>query len=317
MSWLPRLPGLTLPPQGRHPAPPSPVPGTVAASLFLAATFFVPLAPAQEYAGTEMCAACHEEIFTKFQKSAHKRIERKTEWTDQACETCHGPGAEHAASGDIALIKNPSKLDAGAGDRSCLACHQNQPSPAGRIRNGHAHSQVSCAECHTVHGTREELVDRRPVSVNKQCATCHMDAWVQFQRPHTHRLAQGAMSCTGCHNPHGTAAPSNLNLVAANEPGCLKCHGDKRGPFTFEHAPVRLEGCQSCHEPHGSANPRMLTRHEVRFQCLECHSNIGASAGVLGGVAPAFHDTRNPRFRNCTVCHVKIHGSHINRALLR
>jgi hypothetical protein len=33
---------------------------------------------------------------------------------------------------------------------------------------------------------------------------------------------------------------------------CVKCHGDKRGPFTFEHAPVRLEGCGACHQPHGS-----------------------------------------------------------------
>jgi predicted CXXCH cytochrome family protein len=30
----------------------------------------------------------------------------------------------------------------------------------------------------------------------------------------------------------------------------------------------------ACHQPHGSANPRMLTRHEVRFVCLECHSNL-------------------------------------------
>jgi DmsE family decaheme c-type cytochrome len=113
-----------------------------------------------------------------------------------------------------------------------------------------------------------------------------------------------------------------MQTVSANEPGCMKCHGDKRGPFVFEHAPVKLEGCASCHEPHGSANPRMLTRHEVRFQCLECHSNtmapqpVGATA-VAGGIPPAFHDLRNPRFRNCTICHIKIHGSHVNRDLLR
>jgi DmsE family decaheme c-type cytochrome len=108
------------------------------------------------------------------------------------------------------------------------------------------------------------------------------------------------------------------------EPGCFKCHTDKRGPFTFEHAPVRLEGCPACHQPHGSANPRMLTRHEVRFQCLECHSNVTAAAGAqaapsggLGAVPPAFHDLRNPRYRNCTTCHWKIHGSHVNREFTR
>jgi DmsE family decaheme c-type cytochrome len=123
-----------------------------------------------------------------------------------------------------------------------------------------------------------------------------------------------------CHNPHGRLLANPLRDVSANEPGCFKCHGDKRGPFTFEHAPMRMaEGCQNCHEPHGSANPRMLTRADVKFQCLECHSNLGAGSGqgTLGGVPPAFHDLRNPRIQNCTVCHVKVHGSHVNRALLR
>ena len=30
-----------------------------------------------------------------------------------------------------------------------------------------------------------------------------------------------------------------MRTFAASEPGCFRCHGDKRGPFTFEHAPVR------------------------------------------------------------------------------
>jgi DmsE family decaheme c-type cytochrome len=142
----------------------------------------------------------------------------------------------------------------------------------------------------------------------------------QFQRPYRHRLGEGGIDCVDCHNPHGRLLANPLRDVSANEPGCFKCHGDKRGPFTFEHAPMRMaEGCQNCHEPHGSANPRMLTRADVKFQCLECHSNLGAGSGqgTLGGVPPAFHDLRNPRIQNCTVCHVKVHGSHVNRALLR
>ena len=105
--------------------------------------------------------------------------------------------------------------------------------------------------------------------------------------------------------------------VQFNETGCLSCHADKRGPFAFEHAPVRLEGCGACHEPHGSTNPRMLTRPEVRQLCLECHSGVGPSRGTLGGAAPAFHDLRSARYRNCSVCHTKVHGSHVSKALLR
>jgi predicted CXXCH cytochrome family protein len=83
---------------------------------------------------------------------------------------------------------------------------------------------------------------------------------------------------------------------------------------------VRLEGCSSCHEPHGSSNPRMLIRHEVRLVCLECHANLpspSAKQGNLGSVPGAFHDLTSPLYQNCTVCHVKVHGSYVNRALLR
>jgi hypothetical protein len=34
-------------------------------------------------------------------------------------------------------------------------------------------------------------------------------------------------------------------------------------------------------------------------------------------VVPAFHDLRTPRFRVCSTCHVKIHGSNVNRDFLR
>jgi hypothetical protein len=60
----------------------------------------------------------------------------------------------------------------------------------------------------------------------------------------------------------------------------------------------------------------MLIRAQVMFVCLECHSNLptaaSKAAGTLGGVPPAFHDLRSPRFQNCTICHQKIHGSYVD-----
>jgi len=102
----------------------------------------------------------------------------------------------------------------------------------------------------------------------------------------------------------------------------LQCHSDKRGPFVYEHAVMRMDGCTACHEPHGSANPRMLTRHEVRLVCLECHANLPIPPSIaknpyIGGQPPALHDLRSPRFQNCTICHVKIHGSYVDRTFFR
>ncbi len=262
-------------------------------------------APQKEYMGSEVCQACHEEIFKGLTRTPHGRIEANTKlgWQGKACESCHGPGSAHADSAAPTDIRGPESV-------SCLECHKNQPTRVGAIRGGHARNQVGCANCHSVHAAKP----KQPLKV---CGTCHAATVAQFQKPYRHRLQEGGVQCVDCHNPHGRLLSANpLREVSANEPGCFRCHGDKRGPFAFEHAPVRMEGCGACHEAHGSANPRMLTRHEVRFQCLECHTGLGGGP-ALGGVPPAFHDLRSGRFQNCTVCHVKVHGSHVNRALLR
>jgi DmsE family decaheme c-type cytochrome len=190
----------------------------------------------------------------------------------------------------------------------------------GRLQSSHAKDQVSCTSCHKVHANGPHgMVARTPAAVNQQCASCHANAWAQFQKPFHHGLPEEAMSCVSCHNPHGSMRPAMQQSFAANEPGCINCHGDKRGPFTFEHAPVRFESCATCHEPHGSANPRMLVRQEVRLVCLECHASLPTvkTNGFAGVVPPSFHDLRSPRYQNCTVCHQKVHGSHIDRNLLR
>jgi predicted CXXCH cytochrome family protein len=304
-----------------------------------------PAKPAvKEYATSVVCQGCHEEIYnTFFKRNAHRLLEtnKRKGYEEKACESCHGMGSVHAETASPDDILNPGKMKPASADRVCLTCHLNQPTQAGRIMGGHARGQVRCSECHSVHATQPSsaihkgsslLAGGLPSSPNQRvqmqtgtCVRCHSASWGEFQRPHRHNVPEGSMTCSDCHNPHGGTKRSMWLNAGMREPGCFKCHGDKRGPFTFEHAPVRLEGCPACHQPHGSVNPRMLTRHEVRFQCLECHSNLPvqrtanevAPSGSMGGVPPAFHDLRNPRYRNCTTCHWKIHGSHVNRAFTR
>jgi DmsE family decaheme c-type cytochrome len=277
------------------------------------------------YVGSEVCETCHEDIGKALAKTPHEAIEtgKKYGFVGQACESCHGPGSNHIASASAADIRNPAKLPAAETDRTCLTCHRNAPTHAGRLESSHANNQVSCTACHTVHGsTPDSLVARKPVEINAQCASCHEAEMASFQQPFKHRVPEGAMTCVDCHNPHGSFRPGMMQLTMANEPGCLKCHVDKRGPFTYEHQPMRTEGCGSCHEPHGSANAKMLIRTEVRYMCLECHANLpaqpnGPTVAIAGVVPPASHDMVSPRYRNCTICHQKIHGSQIDRNLLR
>ncbi len=310
--------------------------------ILTAALYLSPLAIAQAqsqpeatkpagYVGSDTCQGCHDDIYKAFQRNPHRAVEtaKKYKFQTMACESCHGPGAKHAETTSPSDIINPSKLAPAKTDQTCLKCHLNAPTHVGRINGGHARNQVSCTACHQVHQGPDNLRPRRASATNEMCAKCHTSIWAEFQKPHHHPLPEGAMSCVDCHNPHGGQAPGrNQRFIAANEPSCFRCHTNLRGPYTFEHAPVKLEGCQTCHMPHGSANPRMLVRHEVRFVCLECHANASvplrgpaangaAQVDAVGGIPPAFHNLSNPRFRNCTVCHVKIHGSYVDDTLER
>jgi DmsE family decaheme c-type cytochrome len=277
------------------------------------------------YVGSAACGVCHQDVYDAFQKTPHSAVEtsKKNGFVGTACESCHGPGQKHTEAPSAATIRNPGKLTSAAADKLCLTCHLNQSTQVGRLESSHMKDQVACTSCHKIHANDgHDLVARKASAINAQCSSCHLNVWAQFQRPNHHKLPEGAMSCVDCHNPHGSIRPAMQQSFAANEPGCFNCHGDMRGPFTFEHAPVKFEGCGACHEPHGSANPRMLARQEVRLVCLECHANLGLTAGAstnsaLGVAPPAFHNLRVPAFQNCTVCHQKIHGSNVDRSLLR
>ena len=101
---------------------------------------------------------------------------------------------------------------------------------------------------------------------------------------------------------------------------CYKCHTEKRGPFLYEHAPVREE-CTSCHAPHGSNHERMLIA-KPPFLCQRCHYSAhgitgdlsNTAAGVptapppVGGVNQTTRSSREQE-RSCKQCHLAIHGS--------
>ena len=277
-----------------------------------------------EYAGSETCQACHEDIYNSYEKSPHRVTdsEARRGWAGHGCESCHGAGAKHAESADATAIQNPARLTASLTDNLCLGCHISYPAHAGRTNSSHLKNSVSCTTCHKVHANGPNgLVARKPADVNALCSSCHTNVMAEFRKPFRHKVPENAMSCTDCHNQHGSVKAGMQRTFGANEASCINCHTDKRGPFPFEHSPVRLESCSTCHEPHGSSNPRMLTRHEVRQVCLECHANtpgqVATPTTVAGVVPPAIHDLRSPRYQNCTVCHSQVHGSYADRTLLR
>jgi DmsE family decaheme c-type cytochrome len=240
----------------------------------------------------------------------------------QGCEGCHGPGAGHVANPvDMTKIFSFKTQSAKAINNRCLTCHASGKEQMDFARSEHNKNNISCVDCHSPHHSKDPeflLVKSQP----ELCYTCHLQKKPDFAMPFHHRVNEGLIQCSDCHNPHGTVGAKQVRTSATQDAVCYTCHADKRGPFVFEHGSVKVEGCNTCHMPHGSTNARLLKRPMVFTLCLECHNGQGTfgSFGVFKhGVQNPLseHNLADPRFQNCTTCHVKIHGSNTSEFFFR
>lgn len=231
-----------------------------------------PPAPASQYVGSETCKGCHEDIYKSVEGTLHVRTFKAKDAAHQGCEGCHGPGAAHVeGGGDPSKIFRFQKVSMQQANARCLTCHAQQHERQFFQNSKHARSDVGCTSCHSPH--HFEVRDRLLKQPTPQlCYGCHTEIRAEFVRPFHHRVDEGLVTCNDCHNPHGGTLAKDTRMTPSLDQVCTKCHADKRGPFTFEHVPVKTEGCTACHVPHGSTSPRMLKRTSVNVLCLECHS---------------------------------------------
>ena len=272
-------------------------------------------APAPQYVGADTCKTCHEEIYVGFEKTPHWKttLQKKSGSEERGCEACHGPGTKHVeGGGDKSQIFTFQGKSVAEVSRRCLSCHQYGEEHASAGRSQHSANDVGCTSCHSVHHAREQqflLVKKQP----DLCFGCHNETKAEFSQPFRHRVEQGLVQCTDCHNQHGGALNRELRSTAAQDPVCFKCHTDKASPFAFEHEPVKTEGCAACHQPHGSANPRLLKRSQQNLLCLECHTlTVDSAVPAL----PSFHN-QSQKYQACTLCHTQIHGSNFDPFLFK
>lgn len=282
------------------------------------------------YVGSNACKTCHADVWSNFYKNPHfKSIALGTESPEKTgCESCHGPAKAHveARGGKTTIPRAFSLMPAAQALNTCLACHEKSISRAQIRRASHTQADVACNSCHSIHkpAAAKSLLAKQQASL---CYGCHNSVRSQFAMPHKHRVNDGAVQCIDCHNPHGSPAPTwrsglRPRMVETSMDGeqpCLRCHTDKRGPFVFEHAAIRVEGCETCHAPHGSMNPRMLRRPAVFTLCLECHNGASGFGLSRDGIPlqTSSHNVNDPRYRNCVTCHVRIHGSNSDPRFLR
>lgn len=246
------------------------------------------------------CISCHKEI---------KGTTARPEHYHGNCESCHAGGIGHRLS----LSKGESGKGSIANPKSaeCTACHKNDRKLMNWAFSVHNKAGGNCSDCHAIHvspvARNTSIANPKVDKSSAVCITCHQDTNSQFRMRSHHPVLEGAMGCTGCHNPHGS---DQVSLKGKNEQ-CLSCHQSHRGPKVFEHAPV-VEDCTSCHAPHGSPNRGLLSVSQPAV-CLQCHSIAEGKHGRGTGPEPPLRaGTRTITgavLRSCTNCHGAIHGS--------
>jgi DmsE family decaheme c-type cytochrome len=270
-----------------------------------------------DYVGSDTCIACHEDQSRRMKNTVMGKIFAHPRSANEKlnCESCHGPGKAHVDAGggkETVAIRfgKDSKNTIEEQNQACLMCHTR----GNRMfwKGSQHEARMACVDCHQVKQEVQArlssetrfnapLTDVKSVTKSQPelCLQCHQMKRAQLQRSSHMPYREGKVTCTSCHNPHGSPNPKQLIQATLNE-NCYSCHAERRGPFAFEH-PVVMENCASCHDPHGSNNPQLLKVRQPRV-CNECHVTNRHPTQPQNINVKVFN-------RGCTNCHSTLHGS--------
>ena len=243
------------------------------------------------------CNSCHSitERGNSVEGVAGYALVAASAYHDVQCESCHGPGFNHAQAPDVGAV------------------------PLAHLRVTDTTDQASCAECHT--GTHNPFVEEWSQSRhseilpaeagNVSCQPCHesrgaLKAWgVNANYVERDSTAAAnyfpAATCGVCHDPHGSPNSRQLRFpidVASEERNlCVKCHmrrieptpasargatphapqgavfygiGGYRNPTYFVYDTIQVATTHAS----GTANPRQCAGcHVVAFSKLDTLTN--------------------------------------------
>ncbi len=233
------------------------------------------------------------------------------------CTDCHGEsdkhrlhkGSDKPPKVDRSFRKNtgtPAEVRNGA----CLTCHQGGKRMQWQASQ-HASGDVGCNSCHQMHSKKDKVRDK--LAQADVCYTCHKEQRAQVSRPSHHPIPEGKVTCSDCHNSHGSTGPKMLVKDSVNQT-CYECHTEKRGPFLHNHQPV-TEDCGICHNPHGTTAANLLKQRQPLL-CQNCH-NVATHRTQLVQQLPGRSTSREVNASmgsGCLNCHTNIHGSNSTTA---
>ena len=165
-------------------------------------------------------------------------------------------------------------------NESCLACH-NRGTHAGWEGSGHERRNLSCSTCHSVHSPKSPERQLVKATETQLCATCHRLQVTKTERAVAHMpVREGKMSCSSCHNPHGSI--SNVKNLKVGQLCRRAVHelsyGDARtdalraraGARELRHLPrpARLVERSHARRPHADALPALPHRQQASGDAL-------------------------------------------------
>lgn len=286
----------------------------------------------------ETCMRCHDKApVTDILQTPHAtKGDPHSPFAQHGCESCHGASPQHLATPPqgqkrappTVVFVGPNASPVEARNGVCLTCHQSGL----RMHwqgSQHASNEIACSNCHNPHAAKDPVLVK--TSQPQVCFTCHSEQRADSFKYSHHPIREAKVICSDCHNPHGSPGPKLLKEVNVNQT-CYNCHAEKRGPFLWEHQPVR-EDCTNCHTPHGSTQARLL-KERLPYLCENCHGAGGHNGAPFAGqnlpgaiTAQAKSNTgtnASPNFipngvivvpqfqinaRGCANCHSQVHGS--------
>ena len=259
------------------------------------------------------CIQCHSVAGEPRHDLASDRFESRAVELGVACESCHGPGAEHVRreqspwlrerqrGGDAAsAIVNPARLGAERGSEVCGQCHSYfvPRDPERWWTSGFTESYLPGGD---LDASRRVLdygpgaPEHDPELSEALSSLFYADGTIRVGGREWNGLMRSAcygghgerqLSCMSCHRLHGGSRDDQLGPGGESNDMCLGCHAGYAAGHSRHAAGTSGDQCVSCHMPRTTyalfkaIRSHRITRPRVDRDpgaplnaCNACHQN--------------------------------------------